>query len=202
MSAIEGTARNGQHAAPRWAARLLGRQGMALAGLWGFAEGTLFFVVPDVVLSLAALAGGRRALPHVAAAVLGALVAGAVMYSWSAADYQAASEAVKGVPFVREAMFARVDEGLEQEGALALFRGSVTGVPYKIYAVEAPGRMAAAAFLAWTVPARGARFLLVWGMFSVLGGWLRRRHPGNWRLLAGLHAALWIPFYLYYLSVV
>lgn len=187
---------------PRWPARLLGRQGIALAGLWGFAEGTLFFVVPDVLLSLAALCGGRRALPHVAAAVGGALLAGGVMVSWSAADHPAASAAVRRVPFVRETMFARVDEGLESEGALALFRGSVTGIPYKIYAVEAPGRMPAARFLAWTVPARAARFLLVWALFTILGAWLRRRYPGNWRLLAVVHAALWIPFYLYYWSEV
>ena len=188
--------------APRWAARVLGRGGVALAGVWGFAEGTLFFVVPDVLLSLAALGGGRRALPHVAAAVVGAALAGAVMVFWAAADYPAASGAVRNVPFVREAMFARVDEGLESEGALALFRGSVTGVPYKIYAVEAPGRMAAGPFLAWTVPARAARFLLVWALFALLGGWLRRRYPGKWRLLAGVHAALWVSFYLFYWSVV
>jgi membrane protein YqaA with SNARE-associated domain len=166
------------------------------------AEGTLFFIVPDVLLSLAALCGGRRGTPHVAAAILGALLAGAVMFSWSGADYPAASGAVRRVPFVREAMFTRVDEGLQTEGALALFRGSVTGVPYKIYAVQAPERMPVAPFLAWTVPARGARFLLAWALFAVLGGWLRRRHPGNWRLLAGVHAALWVPFYLFYWSVV
>jgi membrane protein YqaA with SNARE-associated domain len=202
MSAPAGAAEDAQRAAPAWAARLLGREGIALAGLWGFAEGTLFFVVPDVLLSLAALSGGRRALPHVAAAVGGALLAGAVMVSWSAADYRAASGAVRNVPFVREAMFARVDEGLEQDGAAALFRGSVTGIPYKIFAVEAPGRISAPHFLAWTVPARAARFLLVWALFALLGAWLRSRYPNNWRLLAAVHAALWIPFYLYYWSVV
>ena len=109
---------------------------------------------------------------------------------------------MRNVPFVREAMFARVDEGLQDEGALALFRGSVTGVPYKIYAVEAPGRMPAVAFLAWTVSARAARFLLVWALFAILGAWQRRREPGRWGLLAAVHAALWVPFYLFYWSVV
>jgi membrane protein YqaA with SNARE-associated domain len=187
---------------PGWVSRLLGREGIVLACVWGFAEGTLFFVVPDVLISLAALCGGRRALPHVAAAVVGAVLAGGVMFAWSASDEPAARAAVRSVPFVREAMFARVDEGLENEGALALFRGSVTGVPYKIYAVEAPGRMLAPLFLAWTVPARAARFLLVWALFSILGVWLRRREPGRWSLLAGVHAALWVPFYLFYWSVV
>jgi hypothetical protein len=106
---------------PRWVTRLMGREGIALACVWGFAEGTLFFVVPDVLVSLAALCGGRRALPHVVAAVAGALLAGAVMFAWSASDEPAASAAVRNVPFVRETMFARVDEGLETEEALALF---------------------------------------------------------------------------------
>ena len=202
MNRLAHLSEEAQGAAPAWISRLLGRGGVALACAWGFAEGALFFIVPDVLLSLAALCGGRRALPHVVAAVIGALLAGAAMFSWSAADYPAASATVRNVPFVREEMFARVDAGLEQDGALALFRGSVTGVPYKIYAVEAPGRLPAALFLAWTMPARAARFLLVWALFAVLGAWLRRRYPGNWRLLAGVHAVLWVPFYLYYWSVV
>jgi membrane protein YqaA with SNARE-associated domain len=188
--------------APAWVIRLLGREGIGLAFAWGFAEGTLFFVVPDVLISLAALCGGRRALPHVAAAVAGALLAGAVMFAWSAADYAAASAAVQSVPFVPERMVAQVIQGLETEQAVALFRGSVTGIPYKLFAVEAPGRLPLSLFLAATVLARAARFLLVWSVFTILGAWVRRRHPGNWSRLAWLHAALWIPFYVIYWSVV
>ena len=173
-----------------------------MAGAWGFAEGTLFFIVPDVLISLAALCGGRRALPHVAATVAGAVLAGGVLFAWSTADYPAASGVMRRVPFVREAMVAQVDAGLDTEGPLALFRGSVTGVPYKLFAVEAPGRIPVALFLAATVPARAARFLLVWATFALLGGWMRRRYPGRWNRLASLHAAVWIPFYVVYWGVV
>jgi membrane protein YqaA with SNARE-associated domain len=182
--------------------RLAGRGGIALAGAWGFAEGTLFFIVPDVLISLAALCAGRHALRHVAAAVAGAVLAGGLMFAWATADYPAASAAVSHVPFVRERMFAQADEGLEKEGALALVRGAFTGVPYKIYAVEAPGRMPAATFLLATVPARAARFLLVWAVFAVLGSWIRRQKPGRWSLLAWVHAACWVPFYLVYWSAI
>lgn len=182
--------------------RLGGRGGVALAGVWGFAEGTLLFIVPDVLISLAAMCAGRRAGRHVAAAVAGAVLAGGVMFAWSAADYPVASNAVRNVPFVRERMFAAADAGMDQQGALALFRGAFTGVPYKIFAVEAPGRMPAVLFLVATMPARAARFLLVWAAFAILGFWIRGRSPGRWNLLAGVHAALWVPFYIVYWSVI
>src|ERR1035437_6694807 len=46
---------------PQWLDRLDGMPGVALAFLWGLAEGTFFFVVPDVVISLAALLRPGRA---------------------------------------------------------------------------------------------------------------------------------------------
>ena len=49
------------------------------AGLWGLAEATLFFIVPDVWLNLA----GRRRLE---AGLLGALIGGALIYFWGAHD--------------------------------------------------------------------------------------------------------------------
>lgn len=188
--------------APGWVSRLAGRRGIALAFAWGLAEGTLFFVVPDVLISLAALSAGRRALRHVAAAVAGAVMAGGIVFAWAVADYPSASAAMRKVPFVRERMFAQVDDGLETRGALALFRGAVTGVPYKLYAVEAPGRLPPVTFVLATVPARAARFLLVWLVFAIPGFWMRRQRPGRWHLLAWVHAALWLAFYVVYWSLI
>lgn len=189
-------------AALRWVLRLAGTGGIALACAWGFAEGTLFFVVPDVLISLAAMCAWRRALRHAGAAVAGAVVAGALMYGWAAGNPVGAREVVRRVPFVRERMFAQVDAGLEREGVPALVRGALAGVPYKIFAVEAPGRMSAVLFLLATVPARAARFLLVWLGFGAAGSWIRKRRPGRWGLLAWIHAGFWVPFYIWYWSVV
>jgi len=50
----------------------------AVAGLWGFAEATAFFVVPDVWLSAVALRNLPRGLTGAASATAGALVGGAV----------------------------------------------------------------------------------------------------------------------------
>src|ERR671924_1134791 len=91
-------------AMPPWANWLTRSPGIALAFVWGFAEGTLFFILPDVPLSLAAMFRPRRALIHLAMILAGALLAGAIMFSWSARG-PTARYAVAHVPFVTPAMF-------------------------------------------------------------------------------------------------
>ena len=111
--------------------------GTALAFLWGFAEGTLFFILPDVPLSFAAMLRPRRALLHLAAIVAGAVLAGAVMFSW-AAHRPSARRVVANVPLVTPAMFDRAESDYRQFGIWAAGMGPLRGIPYKIYAVEAP----------------------------------------------------------------
>ena len=124
------------------------------------------------------------------------------MYGWATGSPARAREAVRRVPFVCERMFAQVDLGLERERIPALFRGALTGVPYKIFAVEAPGRMPVVVFLLATVPARAVRFLLVWLCFGAAGSWIRKRRPGGWNLLAWIQAGFWVPFYIWYWSAI
>ena len=66
---------------------------MLIAGIWGFAEATLFFIVPDVWLTLIAV---RRGLvPALAAcgwALAGALAGGLAMYAWGVFDSAAARD--------------------------------------------------------------------------------------------------------------
>ena len=66
-----------------------------MALLWGVAEGLLFFVVPDVVISAVALAKGWRAgLVACLLAAAGASLGGGAMYLWSQASPEAALAAV------------------------------------------------------------------------------------------------------------
>jgi hypothetical protein len=61
----------------------LWRPGWWLGFLWGFAEGTLFFIIPDVLLSWAALTGARCGFRIPGAILAGSIVAGLCMYAWS-----------------------------------------------------------------------------------------------------------------------
>jgi membrane protein YqaA with SNARE-associated domain len=187
---------------PAWSARISGTPGIVLAFLWGFAEGTFFFVVPDVAISLAALLSPRRAWRHVLAAIAGALFAGALLFTWSSRNPQSAHNAVAHVPFVTAKMFAQVHLGYQTHGVTALLLGPLAGIPYKIYAVEAPPFLSAATFLANTIPARGERFLLVWLVFSIIGVVLRKYRDWTAPNLAILHGSFWILFYVFYWSTI
>ena len=185
-------------ALPVWADRLAGVPGVALAFLWGLAEGTFFFVVPDLIISLAALFVPRSAWRHILAAIAGSMIAGALLFNWAAGDPQAAHRAVARVPFVTAGMFDHVETGYRRRGMAALLLGPLSGTPYKIYAVEAPGFLGRAAFLWGTIPARGERFLLVWGAFGLLGSLLRNCRRGSASQLLLWHGSFWIVLYAFY----
>jgi hypothetical protein len=182
-------------ALPPWANWLTGRPGIALALLWGFAEGTLFFILPDVPLSLAAMLRPRRALIHLAAIVVGALLAGTVMFSWSARG-PSARHAVAHVPLVTAAMFERAESDYRDFGVWAACMGPVRGIPYKVYAVEAPEHSSLRSFLLVTVPARLWRLLAVWLGFAGAGLVLRRL--GRASLTPAVHVSFWIVVYVLY----
>jgi hypothetical protein len=182
-------------AVPSWANWLTHWPGIALAFLWGFAEGALFFILPDVPLSLAAMLRPRRALLHLAAIVFGALFAGAVMFSWSASG-PTARHAVAHVPLVTPAMFERAESDYRQLGIWAATKGPVRGIPYKVYAVEAPEHSSLRSFLLVTIPARIWRLLVVWLGFAGAGMFLRKL--GRASLAPVFHAPFWIVVYVIY----
>jgi membrane protein YqaA with SNARE-associated domain len=190
--------------APPWANWLTRRPGVALAFLWGFAEGTLFFILPDVPLSLAAMFRPRRALFHVAAVVAGAVLAGAVMFSWSAQGWSAhgptARQAVAHVPLVTPAMFERAESDYRQFGIWAASKGPTRGIPYKVYAVEAAEHSSFWPFLLVTIPARLWRLLVVWLGFAGTGMLLRKL--GRAGFAPALHGLFWIVVYAIYWATV
>lgn len=181
--------------APPWIGWLTRRPGIALAFFWGFAEGTFFFILPDVPLSLAAMYRPRRALAHIVAIVAGAVFAGALMFTWSAHS-DGARRAVARVPAVTPAMFASAEQDLRERGAWGTSLGPVRGIPYKVYAVEAPAHSALWIFLLVTIPARLWRLIVVWLGFAGAGEILRRL--GRTSLAPVLHSVFWIVTYAIY----
>ena len=173
--------------------------GTALAFLWGFAEGTLFFILPDVPLSFVSLFRPRRALVHMAAIVAGAVLAGAVMFTWSA-HTPGARSAVAHVPAVSSAMFEHADRDFKQYGIWGASLGPLRGIPFKVYAVEAPAHSALWPFLLVTIPARLWRLVVVWLGFAGTGALLRKL--GRAGLGPALHAVFWIVTYAIYWTTV
>jgi membrane protein YqaA with SNARE-associated domain len=172
----------------------------AFAFLWGLAEATLFFIVPDVLLSLLALQDRRRAWIACGYAVAGAVLGGTLMYAWAAHDDAQVRSLLVSIPAITPDLLDQVRLQLDAQGYASLFAGACSGVPYKLYASEAgAAALPLAGLLAITIPARALRFVLV---VAVVNG-IARRGLGGWshaRRVALLLAG-WGVFYAGYFWV-
>ena len=135
---------------------------IAATALWAAAEATVFFIVPDVVLTAAAIKlGFRRALMLSLLAAGVASVAGLAMWSWGGQDAQSARRAMLMVPAIGPDLLTRAHADVAHSWFFHLVIGAMTGVPYKLYAVEAgAGGINPWLFLPASFAARFARFFL------------------------------------------
>lgn len=176
---------------PRAGGSLPGAGGIATA--WGFAEATLFFIVPDVWLTAVGLHDVRRGL----IACGWALVGGTLMYLWGVARPEVAASVLDRVPAISQGMLARVEIHLADHGAAAALLGPLLGTPYKTYAALAPGEgVRLLSFLLVSVPARLGRFLLLTAGVGWLAPRLLPRTSHRTRL--GVLLAVWTAFYAGY----
>lgn len=168
------------------------------AALWGFAEATFFFIVPDLLLTAAVLAFGfSRAFRFATVAACGAALGALPMAIWGAADADAARAFILSVPLIGEDLLLRVYGELEGFWPWDLTMGAVTGAPFKIYAVEA-GAAGVNPFLFALVGyvARLARFTLAIAL-TALGARLAAR-LGLQRLVPYGLALAWAAIYAFY----
>jgi membrane protein YqaA with SNARE-associated domain len=182
-----------------WEALVRSRSAAIVALGWGFAEATFFFVVPDVWIGLLALFSWRAGLRAVAWAVMGALIGGALMYEVGAQlDRDRSARLLDAVPAISPGMIERVEEEMRERGPASMLLGPLRGTPYKIYARTAGlQEQPLGAVLLWTIPARGARFVLV-AAVATLYGWLCRRVTPRTDWLLGPYLLAWIMFYAGY----
>lgn len=177
--------------------------GKAIAFIWGLAEGLLFFVVPDVYLSFVGLFTVTGGLVSVAYALLGSLCSAVVIYLLAPLFGGAYHKILLAIPGISESMIQTVATGLQQHGAQNLIAGPLSGIPYKIYSVEAVlQHLPVAPFLLWSIPARLERMLLVTLVALVLGYIFRKniqKYTTHW--IVGF-ILLWVFIYIrYYYSL-
>lgn len=175
---------------------------IALAAAWGFAEATLFFVVPDVLLTW--LAGFR---PQVAWRALmfclaGALAGGTLMFVLAHGEAATVRAWVTAVPAISEGFMAATGAALREDFGPAMLRAGFTGVPYKVLAVEAGAQgQSLAAFVAFSVPARLSRWVLLMLLARGVATVVRARVRQADRMLWSLWAIGWGLVYAVYLTV-
>lgn len=169
---------------------------IAAAFIWSFGEATIFFIVVDVLLTFIAVALGLRiALLASLAAAIGAACGGLWMWRLGQADPVAATGLLAAVPFVSPAMIATGMAGMaDANWPLAMLKGSITGIPYKVYATAAGKEgLTALLFFGVTIPVRLARFAVATSLVAAVSTALRGRIDLRRRLM--LLATFWVLFY-------
>ena len=171
-----------------------------IAAFWGLAEATLFVLVPDILLSALSIRQLRIGMIACLSTLTGALVGGAVMYTWGANDLHGAVSALDALPAISPQLMDRVHHDLIEKGPIAIFIGPLFGIPYKIFAVHAPSAgISMGSLLLLSIPARFIRFSFVtiaaWGISKyALPQW-----PHSKKLL--VLCVFWILFYVFYFTM-
>jgi len=191
---------------PTWSSALI------LGAVWGFLEGTWFFLVPDVLLSYLAIGSLRRALVASLGVVLGAMAAACVLYGLLSLDHGTAAIRIQrfwsALPGFRATMLARASGYLEAHGARGLLLGPESGLPFRVFVLEAYRlEIPLARILLWTPPARLERILLapvvVAGVRAALCRAARTLFPTSFawrldRLVVILVSIYWVGLYGWY----
>jgi membrane protein YqaA with SNARE-associated domain len=178
------------------------RSGWFIAAfVWGLAEATFFFIVPDVLLSFVTQRRGFRAgLGATVFAVAGAAGGGMAML-WLGRDHpEQVRAALDALPAISPKMIATAGPALAADPLAALVGAAFSGTPFKVFAAAASGAgVSAPALFAMTVVARAPRFLVTVAVTATVD-----RLAANWLgtctrgLILG---ALWAVFYAVYWSV-
>ncbi len=168
-----------------------------LVAIWGLAEATVFFIVPDVLLTCVALKDGKRATKLCLWTLGGALLGGMVMFWWGFHDKESTENLLVEIPAINLAMLEEVEKQVGQGGAKAVFIGPLTGRPYKTYAAYAGATgVSFVTFLLISVPARLLRFLaLAWLTAAISKSFLGKVKEGPKLLLL---SGIWLSFYTWY----
>ena len=176
------------------------RHGWVAGFVWGLAESTVFFIVPDVGVAFIAAMSPRNwwkaALSSIVGTLVGAVVVYLVVQFWLGAH---ARELLLLVPGIHPASLAVASRHISDHGVAALLPAAFQGIPYKVYATQLTlADVSLPALLLWTIPSRALRLVPVAAAAGAGGRLLQcslRRHFGLW---VGAYVLFWIAFYAWY----
>ncbi len=170
----------GEHAYERWSRFASSRWGEGLVFAWAVAEATFWPVAPEAVLVPVVVGHERGLLRPLAASVAGTALGGSATYLFACAFPRSAWETVSGLPLVKPSWFGRARERLERSWLRGLAYQPWSGIPFKVWAVEAgpmglKPRLVIPAFVA----SRGLRLaavaLVARALPALAPGFVRRR---------------------------
>lgn len=171
--------------------------GSIAAALWGVAEATLFFVVPDVLVGWLALRRPRRMLAAWLAATVGG-IAGSVLVHTAVRNGWDPDSAFRALPGTQTGDIPRVRAAIARDPTRAFALGAISGVPLKIYVTEAARAGLPLRRTLLLVAINRAPRIGVSGLAgAAVGAATRRTGPGSVATDA-VYALGWVVFYAWY----
>jgi hypothetical protein len=170
---------------------------LTIVAFWSAAEAAIFFLVADVPISFIAVRSGTRAalLAAVIAAIASMIGALAVLI-WAGNDPAGAAAMMAALPGIDWPLEVRA-AGIYHDGPLAMLVASVSGVPFKLFALEA-AKGGGLSLLLLAPLLRLPRFAAVAWFSGTVSNFLSRWMSARGRLL--LLGLLWVGFYAFYWS--
>jgi membrane protein YqaA with SNARE-associated domain len=181
------------HATSRWS--------LLIAFLWGFAEATAFFIVPDVYMGFVALFKWRRGVSAAFGSLIGAMLGGAVMYLFAANNPTGMNSFLTHIPLIDTALVNDVASQTQAHGVAAVLSGPVRGTPYKIYAAQAGEQsLSLLYFMLMTIVARGERFFPFVLVLGGVGTWFQTFIEKHTKLVVGGYVLMWCIIYAVFIA--
>lgn len=168
-----------------------------IAILWGFAEATFFFFIPDIYLTRIALFDFRKAIIACLFTAISACVGGALMYWWGDIDFQQAVTFLQFIPGIFPGLIQLVMDNVNTSPFFHVFTAPLSGIPYKIYAVAFGAKQINfSMFLLVSFFARLLRFLMVTLMGRLIFIYARRHW--DFKKILYAHIYIWGMIYSFY----
>lgn len=175
------------------------RPALLAAFIWGLAEATVFFIVPDVFFIFTALFAPLYGILHGIISMGGTLIGGCIMYKAAILWPEQIGHFLIKVPLVSQDLVSTVHNNLLNDGLKTMLSAPLKGIPYKIYAAQtAIIGIDFAGFMLFTVPARLERILLLAGIGAVAGRFFAGSIKNNTKKWLLNYLLAWAIFYVFY----
>ena len=166
--------------------------------LWGLCEATFFPFAPDVIITFMVLGGFFHGLVGCAFVLTGALIGGGCMYLLGCYKPSLAIKIVTLLPGVSPKLLGHVKKSLKGQGWSAIIIGSIKGVPYKAFAIQAHtlSPHSPLYFLLLSIPFRLARFLITLSLSHLIFAFWMKSFSTSSKFVVLI--AFWVFLYTFY----
>jgi len=174
----------------------------AIAFLWGFAEATVFFIIPDVYITFVFLFSVRSGFIAIIWSIIGSIAGAVCIYLLHMLSYNYASVLVM-IPGITLKMITHGLQLFRQDVFPGFSTVPFSGIPYKIYVYSA-ARFSVPfyLFVVWTVIARIIRYAFPISVILIIQKFCKKNIKKHIRFWLLLFFAVWILFYTWYFFII